>query len=206
MTRDCLQRKASRDLRFGAGHFARQKLGGLLAWLDCPLAMSNVQVKSVVTITNDHTKKHPWTPEVQTIENVQFIKVQRLSRDLTRFVSGKCLDLRKEKGHSLNGAYITSLMQLRNEAAAKAVAEATAEDDGAKKRTRRPRPSDRVLVDPFLVITMPNTDTDIRVLSGVGTEPLWMELGAEILEKLRDGILASDEGTRRRNKRQKQEV
>ena len=171
--------------------------------------MSNVEVRSVVTITNDHTKKHPWTPEVRTIEGIPFIHITRLSRELTRFVSGKCLDLRKGKGHSLNGSFIEKLLYRRNEAATAAVEMATEEEskdfkdekmDKKGKKTRRVTRQDAVLAEPMLEIEV-HDGLKAKVLFDVGNGPLWIELSAEVLEAVRSGILKSDEGSRRRLKR-----
>lgn len=168
--------------------------------------MQSCVVENVVKVTNGNNKKYPWFPKVRVVNEVPFIQILRFCRDLTRFCTGRAMDLRKGKGHVLKGAWIEKMYRLRNEASHSAFAETTRDPDKPhRKRQRKAKKSDSLLAPSWVDMTFPRTtsfaEAQVKCLWGVGKAPLWIELRGEALDHLKECILEfSDEGSSSKKK------
>ena len=156
--------------------------------------MSNVEIKTVHIIKNDKMKKTPWTPMVRSVEDVPFIEISRWSRQLTLFVTGKALDLRKEKQHQTKADFFQALLTRRNDASQEAYYQATKDETNeGKQKKRKAKPGDHLVAPKCVDVSMPAAgsfgERAVKCLWGVGTMSLWLELDAVVLEHLRVGIL-----------------
>ncbi|CAJ1393472.1 unnamed protein product [Effrenium voratum] len=172
--------------------------------------MSNVQIGTIWVITNSHTVKNPWTPEVQCVEGTNFMKIYRWSRDLTRFVTGKALDLRKDKGHWLDGAFLGKLIAARDQKSKEAYKSAVMPEPeegepAAPQRRRRVRKDDAAVSAAVVEIVVPaveeHEEKTVKCLWGVKSHDLWIEMSDTILEHVRSGILAESSGQQGAKKR-----
>ena len=157
-------------------------------------AMSRVEIKTVHIIKNDNMKKTMWTPTVRTVENVPFIEIARWSRHLTLFVTGKALDLRKQKQHQMKADFFHVLLKHRNDASTEAYYEATKDEaNEGKQKKRKVKPGDHLVAPQCVDVIMPAAggfgERTAKCLWGVGAMPLWLEMDAVVLEHLRVGIL-----------------
>ena len=167
------------------------KLGNLARFM-----AQTCKVETIYKITNDCNSKHPWYPEVCVVNDIPFVQISRFNRDLTRFVTGKALDLRKDKGHTIGGAFIDKIMELRNKASHNAFAEVTQNPEEAechpRKRPRKAKKSDSLLAPAWVSIVFPSTaqfeEGEVKCLWGVGRNPLWIEMQSGVLDHLKDGI------------------
>ena len=156
--------------------------------------MSNVEIKTVHIIKNDKMKKTMWTPSVRSVDDVPFIEISRWSRQLTLFVTGKALDLRKQKHHQMKADFFTVLSKHRNDASEEAYYQATKDEaNEGKQKKRKVKPGDHLVAPKCVDVTMPAAggfgERTAKCLWGVGAMPLWLELDAVVLEHLRVGIL-----------------
>lgn len=165
-------------------------------------AMSNTVIQSQVVIKNDLISKHPWYPEVQECEGKTFIKLERLSREFTRYCAGRSLDLRKSKAFSLNGNFLNQIVKERNVQSTEAYYEACSTDDAtpSKSKKRRVSEGDSVVCPSTVLVKLPpSTDHPerlVKCLWGVNSMPLWVELEASILEHIRSGTLEAPQESR----------
>ena len=104
--------------------------------------MSNTVLQSQVVIKNDLISKHPWYPEVQECEGKTFIKLERVSREFTRYCAGRSVDLRKSKAFSLNGTFLNQIVKERNAKSTEAYHEACSIDDVNPSKTKKRRVSE----------------------------------------------------------------
>ena len=87
--------------------------------------------------------KEIWIPKTKMIGNTKVVLLSKWDRGLTRFMTGKSLDLRASSTKSLNntaaGAYFDKLCRQRKESCEKAVisAHSTDDDNGTGKTKRR---------------------------------------------------------------------
>ena len=161
--------------------------------------MSNTVIQSQVVIKNDLISKHPWHPEVQECEGKTFIKLERLSREFTRYCAGRSLDLRKSKAFSLNG---NQIVKERNAKSTEAYHEACSIDDANPSKTKKCRVSegDSIVCPTTVLVKLPpctgHPERLVSCLWGVNSMPLWVELDASILEHIRSGTLEAPQESR----------
>ena len=139
--------------------------------------MSNTVIQSQVVIKNDLISKHPWYPEVQECEGKTFIKLERLSREFTRYCAGRSLDLRKSKAFSLNGTFLNQIVKERNVQSTEAYYEACSTDDAnpSKSKKRKVSEGDSIVCPSTVLVKVPPT-TDhpervVKCLWGVHSMP-----------------------------------
>ena len=128
-----------------------------------------------------------WIPKTKMIGNTKVMLLSKWDRALTRFMTGKSLDLRATSTKSLNntaaGAYFDGLCRQRKEACEKAVISAhSTDDDNGKQKRRRVALSDSMshlspLVDISLpeVVEPPMPKRIVQVAFGTGSE-IWLEV------------------------------
>ena len=170
--------------------------------------MSNTIIETKLVITNNLNGKSPWFPETQVVEGHTFVKLERLGRDFTRYVSGRSLDLRPAHAFSLNGSYLQKIVIARNNESEQAfeVAILDSQDDlpvEDQPKKRKVKEGDGLLCPPIVQIKLPPasgfSNKGVRCLWGVGAMPLWVEAVPESLEYIRAGIMeAADEERRTR--------
>ena len=164
--------------------------------------MSNTVIQSQVVIKNDLISKHPWHPEVQECEGKTFIKLERLSREFTRYCAGRSLDLRKSKAFSLNGTFLNQIVKERNAKSTEAYHEACSIDDANPSKTKKCRVSegDSIVCPTTVLVKLPpctgHPERLVSCLWGVNSMPLWVELDASILEHIRSGTLEAPQESR----------
>ena len=179
------------------GNFAR------ISWAQCSLqvmALSNAVVEQRFVVTNNCMGKTFWSPSTREVQGEHFIQLDKWNRDFTKFVTGKALDLKRVNMSSINYQFFDDLVLLRNEASKEAVKEATMDDEGTSAVCkRRITHKDKDLAPPVVTITLPQVSfgsanfeaTPIKVLWGVKSTELWVNLSDCILEHIRMGILES---------------
>ena len=170
--------------------------------------MSDTKIETKLVITNKLNGKSPWFPEARVVEGHTFVKLERLGRDFTRYVSGRSLDLRPAHAFSLNGSYLQKIVIERNNESESSfeVAVLDSQDDLAvenQPKKRKVKEGDGLLCPPIVHIDLPPASgfstKGVRCLWGVGTMPLWVEALPESLEHIRAGIMeAADEDRRTR--------
>lgn len=174
--------------------------------------MSETVIETKLVITNKLNGKSPWFPEAKVVEGITFVKLERLGRDFTRYVSGRSLDLRTGHSFSLNGSYLQKMVMERNNESESAfeVALQDSQDDEDKPKKRKVKEGDGLLCQPIVHIGLPPvsgfSNKKVRCLWGVRAMPLWVEAVAESLEHIRAGILDASDGerrTRQSNKRRR---
>ena len=154
-------------------------------------------ISTTVVIRNSRQQKALWFPTLTKVEGIDFIKLGRWCRDWTRYVTGKALDLRKDKMQCISGRFWDALVADVHRASRDAVQkvldeqqEAEAREQGkdvpAKRRKRAVCENDRFLAPATVSVCLP----------AVGSTPekevqIWLELDALTLEHVREGIVAS---------------
>ncbi|CAJ1370872.1 unnamed protein product [Effrenium voratum] len=167
--------------------------------------MSNTRIASQVLINNDMTKKQPWLPEVKEVSGLHFVKLHKWDRGFTRYVSGKCLDLRKGHACNIGCDFLDNLQSKVHEASKEAVkrvldAEVEEQDAGKPKPKRRRivRADDKHLGPEWITVHLPPLGEfhaiDVRILWSVKGADLWVELNSDVLEYIRQAILESQQG------------
>ena len=128
-----------------------------------------------------------WIPKTKMIGNTKVMLLSKWDRGLTRFMTGKSLDLRATKTKSLNntaaGAYFDELCRQRKVACEKAVISAHSTDDGnGKQKRRRVTLSDSMShLSPLVDISLPEVVEPampkriVQVAFGTGPE-IWLEV------------------------------
>ena len=169
--------------------------------------MSETMIEMKLVITNKLNSKSPWLPETQVVEGHTFVKLERLGRDFTRYVSGRSLDLRPANSFSLNGSYLHKMVMERNKESESAYFEVVVQDSqddlavDAKPKKRKVKEGDGLLCPPMVHIDLPPatgfSNKKVMCLWGVGAMPLWVEAAAEFLEHIRAGILEAGDDERR---------
>lgn len=152
-------------------------------------------------ITNEGNKGQPWHPKIRCVEDRYYVKIQKWCRAFTRFCTGRSLDLRKGKGHSLSkSSFVDDLIVKLHEISVEAARElilAQAETDADRNRAKRRkiRPADSALSPHTVMLTLPAVaefeEKDIRCLWSVSGADMWVHLEARTLDHIRAGVLRS---------------
>ena len=153
-----------------------------------------VQIQNVVTVTSSWSPKQIWRPATEVCDDVVFCKVEKWSREFTRFATGRALDLRKDKSWTVQREFLQSLFDQRQEESKKAVQEVL---EGGPSKKRKISQSDKELASPWVQVVMPEVRTEekvypersVRVRWAVKDPALWIEMNPTILEHLAQGIM-----------------
>lgn len=129
-----------------------------------------------------------WVPQQKEIGSCKVMLLSKWDRGLTKFLTGKSLDFKKDK-KTLNstsaGAYLDALCDLRKKASLKAVQDAHAnasDDEEPQPSSKRPRrvSNDMAHFQPLVEIMLPGVgDMEpklVKVAFGVSNRDLWMEV------------------------------
>ena len=181
--------------------------GGLAVYR---MTRSDVEIEMKVVIMNNNNKKNPWLATSTDIGGCKFVHLEKWSRDFTKFVTGKALDLRRCEATGINSSFFEHLLGERNRKSKHAVKEATqVEEEGGNAQyvaKRRVTAKDKDLAPPFVEIELPEVcfgdvtcaARSVRVLWNVKSTDLWVELDASVLQHIRLGILQWPKTTRKR--------
>lgn len=174
------------------------------------MSRSDVEIEMKVVILNKNNKKNPWLATSTDTGGCKFVLLEKWSRDFTKFVTGKALDLRRCETTGINSTYFDHLLRQRNDKSKLAVKEATqVEEEGGNAQyvaKRRVTAKDRDPAPPFVEIELPEVcfggaafpARSVRVLWNVKSTDLWVELEADVLEHIRLGILQWPKTSRKR--------
>ena len=138
-------------------------------------------------------KLDTWYPEVVTRNGDNFVKLSKFDRKFVLFALGKPMDLSKGVARSANSLLFDKLLELRKQASEESArqqmempeSQDTPSDHPVPKRkAKRVRSEDGCLVDPRVVIQLPELETKTeyfmsrpaKVLWGVTSKELWIEL------------------------------
>ena len=153
-----------------------------------------------------------WTPAQITVDEVIYFQFSKWDRAFVKWVTGKSLDLRKDKSAgSADCEYMDQVLS-RRQAACDDALHAALHDEGdqgkAKKRRKRASASDGHLVHRVLNMTLPEVPEEnlaeklVRILfDGAGTANIYMEMHEDVLYHLKKGINHSSRIARDRRKK-----
>ena len=153
-----------------------------------------------------------WSPPQITIDEVRYFQFSKWDRHFVRWVTGKSLDLRKDKSAgSADCEYLDKILHRRQTACDDALHAALHHGEEGqsktKKRRRRANSSDAHLVSRVLNMTLPEVPDEglaeklVRILfDGAGTANIYMEMHEDILYHLKKGIQQSSRNDRSRKK------
>lgn len=157
--------------------------------INCPLAaMDKIPKRCEVKLNisfflDDHEEFQPTTKQVQ---NQNLVCIGKWCRQFTKLVSGKSLDLRRDKGFSLNscpaGAYLDHLCNLRTEATIRAVQASLYEEESQRKKRRKVTKQDETLV-PLVDVELPAVEhasislpaKTVKMAFGLRGAELWVQ-------------------------------
>ena len=151
-----------------------------------------------------------WAPAQITFEEVTYFQFSKWDRHFVKWVTGKSLDLRKDKtAGSADCEYLDKILQRRQTACDDALHAAIHHDEDGqaktKKRRRRANASDAHLVPKVLNMILPEVPEEglaeklVRILfDGAGTANIYMEMHEDILYHLKKGIQHSTRKDRSR--------
>jgi hypothetical protein len=157
-------------------------------------------------------KNQPWVPVVETIGELEFMKICKWDRKLAMFVMAVGMDLRKRgdsSGHkrSLNVQFLEQLQTLRTCSCDAVVADIYAADDAMQegrhksKKARKAKASDRCIAPRYVAVECPPISRgtiqlagrSINMLFDIKNQPVWVEATSDNLDYIRQGILSSME-------------
>ena len=151
-----------------------------------------------------------WAPTQVTVDDVIYFQFGKWDRGFVKWVTGKSLDLRKDKtAGSADCRFLDQLIARRQTACDDALDAALHHDDDessqVKKRRRRAKSSDDHLVPKVLNMSLPPVPEEdlpeklVRILfDGAGTASIYMEMHQDILYHLKKGIQHSSKSERRK--------
>ena len=203
-------------------------LAGRATKLAIRVMSTNTKVETVFIVTNDLNSKSPWSPAVQCVNNINYIKLGRWDRHFTRFVTGRVLDLRRGRSHHISCSFLDDLQEQIHNTSAEVINHILSGDTqdgsdvndpkegkgGKPKRKRAARPGDKHLAPSFITVTLHAVEhmgecfpeRSVKALWSVKGPDMWLELDAAVLEHVRLAILASQAaGEASRNKRAKKD-
>ena len=175
--------------------------------INCPLAAmdkipKNCEVKlNISFFLDDHEEFQPCSKQVQ---NQNLVYIGKWCRQFTKLVSGKPLDLRRDKGFSLNscpaGAYMDHLCSLRNEASIKAVQASLYEDESQRRKKRKVTKQDGNLV-PLVDVELPAVQhasidlpaKTVKMAFGLRGAELWAQADPDTLMHIVTGCRTFDD-------------
>jgi hypothetical protein len=144
-----------------------------------------------------------WVPEIQTVNDVNFIGLSKWDRSFVHFSTGRALDFRAHARKSANTEFFDRLFRAQRKASAAAIASAlTADEDGDKdsaepaRKRRRPHTYPMKVLISSEMLGPPTVTIDIdghtfSVLCKLRSKSLWMELTESNLSFIRAGTLES---------------
>ena len=136
-------------------------------------------------------KMDTWYPDVVTRSGDNFIKLSKFDRHFVKFFLQKPMDLSRGVGRSANSALFDKLLELRKRASEESARQQMEmpESGGTphlqpKRKAKRVRVEDGCLVDPRVIIQLPELETKTeyfmsrpaKALWGVTSKELWLEL------------------------------
>ena len=158
-----------------------------------------------------------WYPEIDTQGGVDFVRLSKFDRHFVKFCLQRPMDLSRGVGRSANSTLFEDLLSLRKTASVASVSAQmempeTEVDDAAamtKRRKKRVRDEDVCLVDPVATIWLPELEfkgetfpsREVKVLFGVKSKALWMELSHDNLTYTRAWVQKGEGQAPARKKR-----
>ena len=158
-----------------------------------------------------------WYPEIDTQGGVDFVRLSKFDRHFVKFCLQRPMDLSRGVGRSANSTLFEDLLSLRKTASVTSVSAQmempeTEVDDAAamtKRRKKRVRDEDVCLVDPVVTIWLPELEfkgetfpsREVKVLFGVKSKALWMELSHDNLTYTRAWVQKGEGQAPARKKR-----
>ena len=154
-----------------------------------------------VTAISGGGLRHPWYPCTREVEGRQYLKLLKWDRDLTRFVSGKGMNLsRGRPSNHIGGVrFFTELAELRKEACNQAMVKLVRDSclEAGQEPPAKVRPatqSDEWLASRTVVVEVPAAGDmaarELRLLWAVRGD-VYMELTKDNLEYVREAIRSS---------------
>ena len=166
-----------------------------------------------VTVIRGGGMKADWMPKVQLVDNMEFVKLSKWDRDLTRYVSGRGLYLHKRADklqHSINVKWFDEILALRKTECDKRLKEvicsaAVEAGETPPEKVRAAVADDEWLCGRHLALDLPpvpgHPGLSARVLWGVKGADLYMQLTTDNLKYVKAAILASEPSERRQSKK-----
>lgn len=162
--------------------------------------MSSISIRTVYEVVNEHNKKRPWTPATQVLDGRPFVKLNKWCREWTRFVTGSALNLRKSSSTSTSCEYWNTLLDERDKVSIASLKEHLVDDNDAESvrawKKRKVKMADASLAPKTILFNLPKVQEhgntlQAEALWGVKSPDIWVELTADVLEHIRQGILES---------------
>ena len=163
---------------------------------------SDAVVEMRPAVTNSHLK-HPWCPDTILVDGLHFLRIDKWDRKLNVFCTGKGLNLNPGRKSNINYKFLEDMQRLRTQACDNALVHAyhSGDDERPLKKMRKARMSDRDVAGHVVEIVCPDlhraghviSGLTMKALFGVKNNPLWIELSAQNLEYIRNGVLMSIE-------------
>ena len=149
-----------------------------------------VVIERRITISNDNITS--WNPEIDVVEGITFIKLDIKDRRFFRFCTGRPIKLgRQFENSKYKLKFWEDMVKARSDACQEAFdkmqAELQDEDDGARRRHKRPRIArmdDAETVGRINTATISHGEVNkhIKVLFGIKKSALWIEAAVDNLD------------------------
>ena len=139
-----------------------------------------------------------WAPDQKEVENKRFMSISKWNRGFVRFMTGKALDLRKEKqakSGSVDSPFMQKLLDARQEAADKLLQEALTVEDESQQPTKKrkvARASRKHAIHVPNTMEMEMSGYTLTLLfEGVGSSNVWVEMTEDNCNWLKTQIAAA---------------
>ena len=145
-----------------------------------------------------------WVPNVKDVDGAQYLQVQKYGRSITKFLTGKTMNLSKAKGFTLNGTpsgdFIDHLCELRTKAshnqAKDKILECDSQEFTKEKKKRKITAQDELLC-PVVTVTLPPVQDDkvslegmdVKMLFGLTGTDVWVEAEESVIRHIVFGLL-----------------
>jgi hypothetical protein len=151
----------------------------------------------IVDTTVIRRGKFTWIPNLQQIDDVKYIELAKWDRCFVQFATGKCLDFRNGKSFTANVSVFDRLLAARKQVTHDTIVDIlrASEDEVAVPAGRSAKRrkiswqevcSSDIMAPKCISITVDNYT--MRVLSGLKSNSVWMELTAENLKFLQASV------------------
>ena len=143
------------------------------------------------------------------MDSMEFVRLSKWDRDLTRYVSGRGLYLHKRADkmqHSINVKWFEEIIALRKTDCDKRLKQvicnaAVEAGENPPEKVRAAVADDEWLCGRHVALDLPPAGISTRVLRGVKGAELYMQLTTDNLKYVKAAILASEPSERRRSKK-----
>ena len=139
--------------------------------------------------------KFTWIPNLQEVDGCKFIELSKWDRNFVQFATGKSLDFRSGKASSANVSFFDRLVAERKKSTHDAIVstlqDAADEGSGGRNSKRRRISWQEILSSEVMAprcVSMDVDGTRLRVISGLKSTTVWVELSASNLSFIQNGV------------------